>query len=111
MTVGGGAQTDPARRWGDYSMTTIDPSDNRTFWHVNEYYPTTSSALWATKIGRFAFPTGAVPPVFQTRLQPRRQTGLCALQCEHAPNGGVVHEQHRFSLRRLLSRLFRLAGT
>ena len=23
---------------GDYSMTTIDPSDGMTFWHANEYY-------------------------------------------------------------------------
>jgi hypothetical protein len=64
MTVGGGVQTDPSGRWGDYSMTTVDPADNKTFWHVNEYYPTTSSALWATKIGRFAFPIGESFPDF-----------------------------------------------
>jgi hypothetical protein len=62
MTVGGGAQTDPSGRWGDYSMTTVDPADNKTFWHVNEYYATTSIQSWATRIGRFNFPTGAVPP-------------------------------------------------
>jgi hypothetical protein len=62
MTVGGGAQLHSSGRWGDYSMTTIDPADNKTFWHVNEYYPATSSASWATRIGRFNFPTGAVPP-------------------------------------------------
>ena len=55
MTVGGGAQTHPPGRWGDYSMTTIDPADNKTFWHVNEYYPTTSNASWATRIGKFNF--------------------------------------------------------
>ena len=178
-------------------MTTIDPADNKTFWHVNEYYPTTSSALWATKIGRFAFPIGERFPDFnhddkpdyvlynastrQTavwymnnnvflvgayyptlpagwnvidvgdfnrdgnldyalfnastrqsaiwylsgvtfiggalwphppqrlgtgcdrRFQRRRQAGLCALQREHAPNGGVVHEQQRLCQRRLRS--------
>jgi hypothetical protein len=62
MTVGGGAQTHQTGRWGDYSMTTVDPSDNKTFWHVNEYYPTTDGASWFTQIGRFNFPTGAVPP-------------------------------------------------
>jgi hypothetical protein len=36
-------------------MTTVDPSDNMTFWHVNEYYPTTSNASWATRIGKFNF--------------------------------------------------------
>ena len=49
MTIGGGSQLHSAGRWGDYSMTTIDPSDNKTFWHVNEYYPTTSNASWATQ--------------------------------------------------------------
>ena len=55
MTNGGGAQLHSTGRWGDYSMTTIDPSDNKTFWHVNEYYPTTSNASWATSIGKFNF--------------------------------------------------------
>jgi FG-GAP-like repeat len=62
MTVGGGAQTSPQGRWGDYSMTTVEPPDNKTFWHVNEYHPATASASWFTRIGRFNFPTGAVPP-------------------------------------------------
>jgi hypothetical protein len=60
MTTGGGAQTDSRGRWGDYSMTTIDPADNKTFWHVNEYYPATTSASWFTSIGKFSF-AGAVP--------------------------------------------------
>ncbi len=55
MTVGGGAQTNPLGRWGDYSMTTIDPSDGITFWHVNEYYPVTANASWFTRIGKFKF--------------------------------------------------------
>jgi S-layer homology domain len=60
MTSGGGAQliSSPpgaAGRWGDYSMTTVDPADNKTFWHVNEYYPATSDASWSTRIGKFNF--------------------------------------------------------
>jgi hypothetical protein len=55
MTVGGGAQTDPSGRWGDYSMTTVDPSDNKTFWLVNEYFPATAGASWFTRIGKFNF--------------------------------------------------------
>jgi hypothetical protein len=60
MTNGAGSQTNSFGRWGDYSMTTIDPSDSMTFWHVNEYYPATSSASWFTRIGKFNF-SGAVP--------------------------------------------------
>ena len=60
MTAGGGHQTHSSGRWGDYSMLTIDPSDNLTFWHVNEYYPVTASASWFTRIGKFAFAPGAI---------------------------------------------------
>jgi hypothetical protein len=56
MTNGGGAQTISLGRWGDYSMNTIDPADGMTFWHTNEYYPTTSSASWFTRVGKFQFP-------------------------------------------------------
>ncbi len=59
MTVGGGHQTHSSGRWGDYSMLTIDPADNITFWHTNEYYAVTSSANWFTRIGTFRFPTTA----------------------------------------------------
>src|SRR6266496_2143824 len=49
LFTGTGSQTDTNGRWGDYSMTTIDPADNITFWHTNEYYVTTSSFNWATR--------------------------------------------------------------
>src|SRR5438876_108782 len=62
MTVGGGHQTHSSGRWGDYSMTTIDPADNLTFWHTNEYYPVTSSANWFTRIGKFQFPISTPTP-------------------------------------------------
>jgi hypothetical protein len=62
MTAGGGHQTHSAGRWGDYSMTTIDPVDNLTFWHTNEYFPVTSSANWFTRIGKFKFPTASPTP-------------------------------------------------
>jgi hypothetical protein len=61
MTAGGGHQTHSSGRWGDYSMLTIDPADNITFWHVNEYYPVTASASWFTRIGKFAFAGGPTP--------------------------------------------------
>jgi hypothetical protein len=62
MTVSGGHQTHSSGRWGDYSMTSIDPADNVTFWHTNEYYPVTSSAGWFTRIGKFQFPAASPTP-------------------------------------------------
>src|SRR5438477_923290 len=62
MTAGGGHQTHSSGRWGDYSMTTIDPVDNLTFWHTNEYYPVTSSASWFTRVGTFQLPSPSPTP-------------------------------------------------
>jgi len=41
--------------WGTYSSMTVDPSDDCTFWYVNEYWPT--NAAWATRIAYFKIPT------------------------------------------------------
>ncbi len=50
---GTGAQNDASSRWGDYSCLTVDPVDNRTFWYTNEYYGTTSTWDWKTRIASF----------------------------------------------------------
>jgi hypothetical protein len=62
MFSGTGSETDTNGRWGDYSMTTIDPSDGISFWHVNEYEATTGSFNWHTRIGKFQFPAGSPTP-------------------------------------------------
>ena len=33
-----GVQTTQNSRWGDYTSLNLDPTDDRTFWYVNEYY-------------------------------------------------------------------------
>src|SRR5262245_3334939 len=43
---GTGSQTGTLSRWGDYTDITVDPSDDQTFWYVNEYIPTTSPTGW-----------------------------------------------------------------
>ena len=47
-------------RWGDYTSTSIDPADDCTFWHVNEYYAIggTTNANWHTQIASASFPAG-----------------------------------------------------
>jgi hypothetical protein len=47
-------------RWGDYTMTTVDPSDGMSFWHVNEYY-SRFGTNWRTRIGKFNFMVGPTP--------------------------------------------------
>ncbi|HMF55822.1 MAG TPA: DUF4214 domain-containing protein [Pyrinomonadaceae bacterium] len=62
LQAGIGHQTSASGRWGDYSATFVDPGDNCTFWHTNEYYTATSGANWATRIGTFKFPTCVLVP-------------------------------------------------
>ena len=63
LMAGSGAQTDYSR-WGDYSMMSVDPVDDCTFWFTSEYYAVTSGYGWQTRIGSFKFPTctDGVPP-------------------------------------------------
>ena len=56
---GTGSQTG-SNRWGDYTDITVDPSDDETFWYVDEYVPTTSSIGWRLRIGAFNL-AGATP--------------------------------------------------
>jgi hypothetical protein len=54
---GGGSQTGGGTpgRWGDYSSMAVDPSATATFWYTTEYYATTSSTNWRTRVGSFSF--------------------------------------------------------
>lgn len=53
---GGGVQLSTGNRWGDYTSMNIDPLDDCTFWYTNQYYATTSTAAYATRIASFKFP-------------------------------------------------------
>jgi hypothetical protein len=57
---GTGSQTGGLSRWGDYTAMQVDPSDDCTFWYVNQYEKISGSFNWATHIGSFAF-TGCGP--------------------------------------------------
>jgi hypothetical protein len=54
-------------RWGDYSNTSVDPTDDRTFWTIQEYAGTSvgsdsNSGRWGTRWAKIdpvlSFPTG-----------------------------------------------------
>jgi hypothetical protein len=57
---GSGVQLTTNSRWGDYTSLTVDPTDDCTFWYVNEYYTLagqmSSRAGWQTRIGSFKLP-------------------------------------------------------
>jgi N-acetylneuraminic acid mutarotase len=62
MFTGAGSESDTNGRWGDYTYTSIDPSNGMDFWHVNEYEATTGSFNWSTRIGKFNFQGGGGSP-------------------------------------------------
>ena len=55
---GNGSQVSTSGRWGDYSDMTVDPVDDQTFWFTTEYYDSTSSFNWRTRIANFKLATG-----------------------------------------------------
>ena len=67
---GGGSQTTPSGRWGDYSDMTVDPADDCTFWYTQEYVQTTGNTSWRTRIGSFKFPSCGPPPPQPPPLPP-----------------------------------------
>jgi P pilus assembly chaperone PapD len=45
-----------ANRWGDYTSMAIDPQDDCTFWHANQYFPSPNNDYtWHTRIASFSF--------------------------------------------------------
>ena len=52
---GTGSQTSGLARWGDYTAMQVDPSDDCTFWYVDQYEKVSGTFNWATSIGSFAF--------------------------------------------------------
>jgi hypothetical protein len=58
---GSGVQTTTNSRWGDYTSMNVDPTNDCTFYYVNEYYTAASQATslagWLTRIGSFKFPS------------------------------------------------------
>ena len=57
IVSGGGVQTSSSNRWGDYSSMAIDPTDDCTFWYAQEYYKTTGSFNFSTRLASFKFNT------------------------------------------------------
>ena len=57
---GTGVQRTTNSRWGDYTSMQIDPTDDCTFWYLNEYYTAagqaSSTAGWQTRIASFKLP-------------------------------------------------------
>lgn len=69
----------PEGRWGDYSALTVDPTDDCTFWYVNEYFnaagTTDPGAPWRTRIGSFKFSSCTPSPATPVSVVSRKSHG------------------------------------
>jgi len=61
IRTGGGAQTHPSGRMGDYSGAALDPSDPLTVWVMGEYIQSTGIANWGTYVAQLRFFSPSVP--------------------------------------------------
>lgn len=84
IIAGGGSQTGTGRRWGDYAMMSVDPSDDQTFWFTTEYMQTTSALSWKTRIASFKFSNN---PTVATTAATSITTASATLNGTINPNG------------------------
>ena len=63
IIAGSGSQTHGSGRWGNYSSLDVDPLDGCTFWYTSQYYTTTSTAGWRTRVASFKHPDCGTPRV------------------------------------------------
>jgi hypothetical protein len=96
---GTGSQTSSFFRWGDYTSLSIDPTDDQTFWHVNEWVPVTSISGWVIRVGSFKIATGGGEIVLSARQ--RVKNGKNQVQLTWAPaDGGNVNVLRNGVIRR-----------
>jgi len=89
LLAGTGSQRLTGNRWGDYSDLTVDPVDDCTFWYTNEYYATTDSANWRTRIGSFKFPQCGASAAVATFVSSGSQDGWVLESSETSGVGGT----------------------
>jgi hypothetical protein len=91
LVDGAGAQTDTSNRWGDYSDMTVDPVDDQTFWYTQEYYDSTSSFNWRTRIGSFKLATSTQTLKLQAVGQTQGTKHQTKLKWKPADGVGTVN--------------------
>jgi hypothetical protein len=89
IIAGTGSQLTTFHRWGDYTSVTVDPTDDLTFWHVNEWVPTTSSTGWRLRVGSFKL-ASAVDTVTITKAQYSISTSKLTVQATDSNPAAVL---------------------
>lgn len=74
IMAGTGIQTGSVARWGDYSMMSVDPSTDTTFWFTTEYIRQSGQVSWRTRIAGFNLMEDHVAPSTITDLSATANT-------------------------------------
>ena len=72
-------------RWGDFSVTTVDPSDDMTFWTVQEYCNANNS--WGVQVVKLLAPPPAIPIVASPLIVTQGVTNVSVIITGSATNG------------------------
>ncbi|MEO8670728.1 MAG: hypothetical protein ABI411_05385 [Tahibacter sp.] len=72
IMTGTGSNTAGGNRWGDYTSINLDPTDDCTFWYVNQYTPVTSASGWRLRVGSFRFNQCGSPTFFLSATPPNQ---------------------------------------
>ncbi len=86
---GTGSNTGGGSRWGDYTSLNIDPTDDCTFWYVNQYTPVTSDRGWRLRVGSFRF-NECGTPTFTMNVGPVTQTVCSGSSATYTANLGSI---------------------
>jgi hypothetical protein len=87
-------------RWGDFSATVVDPTDDTSFWTLQEYakFPVSGISQWGTWWGKF-HPSDVLPPAGLTATADNtiqvtlRWTDLATNETGYV-NGGSGRREH-----------------
>src|SRR6516165_7016129 len=76
IQAGAGSQINTSNRWGDYTSMALDAADDCTFWYTNQYYMSTASFDWSTRLASLKFSGCGGPPApdFSISASPSSQT-------------------------------------
>jgi hypothetical protein len=74
-------------RWGDYSLTSLDPTDERTFWTIQEYGHGTN--IWGTWVAQLRFEPGPIVEFVGCMTGPEVAHGACCEEADYDKDGDV----------------------
>jgi uncharacterized repeat protein (TIGR01451 family) len=89
------ASTPTETRWGDYSMTSLDPCDDMTLWTIQEFAATPVPGVnpnWGTRVVRLLAPPPATPVSASPAVVPLGRTSIQVTVQASTPAGAAFYD-------------------